>query len=68
MSASAYAFLRQLIWLVGGEFVFAEGGIEQRMEKGNCLELGPLTDSVFINSSSALCVYAVVVLSSSLSP
>lgn len=62
MPASAYAFQRQLIWVIEGELVFAEGEARHQMEKGDCLELGPPTDCVFINGSSAPCIYAVVVL------
>lgn len=63
MPASAYAFLRQLIWVIKGELVFAEGNVQHHMNEGDCLELGPPTDCVFINDSSEPCVYAVVVLS-----
>lgn len=62
MPASAYAFLRQLIWVIRGELVFAEGDVYHRMNEGDCLELGPPTDCVFMNESRDPCVYAVVVL------
>ncbi|MBF8766192.1 helix-turn-helix transcriptional regulator [Pseudomonas putida] len=65
MPASAYAFLRQLIWVVEGELVFVEGEVQHHMGKGDCLELGPPADCIFINSSSKPCVYAAVVLTSS---
>lgn len=63
MPASAYAFLRQLIWVIEGELVFAEGDVQHHMRQGDCLELGPPTDCAFINDSDAPCVYSVVVLS-----
>ncbi len=63
MPASAYAFLRQLIWVIEGELVFAEGDVQHRMSQGDCLELGPPADCAFINDSAAPCVYSVVVLS-----
>lgn len=63
MPASAYAFLRQLIWVLEGELVFVEGAARHEMREGDCLELGPPTDCVFRNESSHACVYAVAVLS-----
>lgn len=63
MPASAYAFLRQLIWVLEGELVFTEGETRHDMKAGDCLELGPPTDCVFKNASKAPCTYAVVVLS-----
>lgn len=62
MPASAYAFLRQLIWVIKGKLVFAEGNVQHRMSEGDCLELGPPADCVFVNESRETCVYAVVVL------
>ena len=62
MPASPYAFQRQLIWVIEGQLVFAEGDVQHPMGQGDCLELGPPTDCVFINDSAAPCVYAVVVL------
>ncbi|MFJ4348398.1 helix-turn-helix domain-containing protein [Pseudomonas sp. NPDC089401] len=62
MPASAYAFSRQLIWVIKGELVFTEGTVQHRMSEGDCLELGPPTDCTFFNDSGELCVYAVVVL------
>ena len=63
MPASSYAFSRQLIWVIKGELVFVEGNVQHRMSEGDCLELGPPTDCVFINDSGEPCVYGVVVLS-----
>jgi transcriptional regulator with XRE-family HTH domain len=62
MPASAYAFLRQYIWVLQGELTFTEGGTRHDMHDGDCLELGPPTDCVFANPSSQDCTYAVAVL------
>lgn len=62
MPASAYAFQRQLIWMLEGELVFVEGGVRWEMRAGDCLELGPPSDCVFKNESSTVCVYAVIVM------
>ena len=62
MPASAYAFMRQLIWVLEGELIFLEGDARHRMSAGDCLELGPPTDCVFKNESGGPCIYAVLVL------
>ena len=65
MPASAYAFLRQLIWVLSGSLVFMEGPIRHQMEEGDCLELGPPSDCIFRNEGAIPCTYAVAVLSNS---
>jgi transcriptional regulator with XRE-family HTH domain len=62
MPASAYAFVRQLVWVLEGELVLLEGAARHEMSAGDCLELGPPADCAFVNESGAPCVYAVVVL------
>ncbi|MDR6304059.1 transcriptional regulator with XRE-family HTH domain [Nitrobacter vulgaris] len=63
MPASAYAFLRQLIWVLEGELVFVEGEVRHEMKQGDCLELGPPMDCVFKNEGKHTCIYAVAALS-----
>jgi transcriptional regulator with XRE-family HTH domain len=63
MPASAYAFLRQLIWVLEGQLVFLEGEVRHQLEEGDCLELGPPTDCVFLNDTRKACRYAVAALS-----
>ena len=62
MPAAAYAFQRQLIWVLEGSLDFFEGGTLHSMHAGDCLELGPPTDCRFCNASSDPCRYAVMVL------
>lgn len=62
MPASAYAFQRQLIWVLEGALVFEEGAERHEMGPGDCLELGPPQDCAFRNESAAPCRYAVAVL------
>lgn len=62
MPASAYAFLRQLVWVLEGELVFVEGQALHTMQVGDCLELGPPADCIFMNKTNKPCVYVVVVL------
>lgn len=62
MPASAYAFIRQLIWVLSGSLVFVEGTTRHELETGDCLRVGPPGDCVFRNESEAPCTYAVIVL------
>ncbi len=62
MPASAYVFMRQLIWVLEGRLTFHEGDTRHLMSAGDCLELGPPTDCVFKNESEEPCTYAVLVL------
>ncbi len=62
MPASAFAFLRQLIWVLDGELVFVEGQVRHEMKEGDCLELGPPMDCIFRNETDRSCTYAVVLL------
>ncbi len=62
MPASAYAFMRQLIWVLEGQLIFLEGDAKHSMSVGDCLELGPPTDCIFKNESGEPCIYAVLVL------
>lgn len=62
MPASAYAFLRQLIWVLDGDLTFIEGNTHHDMHRGDCLELGPPADCVFANESGRACTYAVTLL------
>lgn len=59
--ASAYAFIRQFIWVLSGALEFVEGSQAHRLDAGDCLELGPPADCVFRNRGRAACRYLVVV-------
>jgi transcriptional regulator with XRE-family HTH domain len=63
LPASAYIFLRQLIWVLSGTLSFTEGETIHTLQQGDCLELGPPSDCVFANETDAPCRYAVIVLS-----
>lgn len=62
MPASAYAFIRQLIWVLEGDLVFVEGPVRHDLHGGDCLHLGPPADCVFRNEGPKPCTYAVMVL------
>lgn len=57
--ASAYAFIRQLIWVLSGRLEFAEGGTVHRLDAGDCLELGAPAECVFRNRGRTRCRYVV---------
>jgi transcriptional regulator with XRE-family HTH domain len=60
--ATAYAFVRQLVWVLGGTLTFVEGDTAHTLAAGDCLELGPPRDCIFRNERSRPCRYAVVIL------
>ena len=62
MPASAFAFIRQLIWVLAGDLVFIEGSVRHELHVGDCLHLGPPEDCVFLNEGNQPCIYAVAVL------
>lgn len=62
MPAAAFAFQRQLIWVLDGNLTFTEGDLRHDMAAGDCLELGPPADCLFQNSAALPCRYAVIVL------
>lgn len=62
MPAAAYAFMRQMLWVLDGALVFEEGGQRHALEAGDCLHLGPPADCVFRNQSAAPVTYVVLVL------
>lgn len=60
--ASAYVFLRHLIWVMKGRLTFTEGGIVHEMGPGDCIALGPPTECTYRAPGPKLCSYLVVVM------
>jgi transcriptional regulator with XRE-family HTH domain len=60
--ATAYAFVRQLVWVLDGTLTFIEGDVTHSLAAGDCLELGPPSDCTFRNDKKRPCRYAVVIL------
>jgi transcriptional regulator with XRE-family HTH domain len=60
--ASAYAFIRQLVWVLDGQLTFVEGTAVHILGPGDCLELGPPADCTFRNDAEEPCSYLVAVL------
>ena len=60
--AAAYAFVRQLIYVLDGQLTFVEGGVIHKLDAGDCLEIGPPNDCTFRNDGRRSCNYLVAVL------
>jgi transcriptional regulator with XRE-family HTH domain len=58
-AADTYAFIHQQLWVLDGILRFLEGAMEHLLAKGDCLQLGPPDDCVFINPGRADCRYLV---------
>jgi transcriptional regulator with XRE-family HTH domain len=60
--AASYAFISQVIWVLGGRLTFVEGEVSHQLSPGDSLELGAPADCTFRNDGTAVCNYLVVVL------
>ncbi|MGY0488119.1 helix-turn-helix domain-containing protein [Streptomyces sp. WG-D5] len=60
--AAAFAFHRQIIWVLEGHLTFHEGDTVHELRTGDTVELGPPTACVFANTTERECRYAVVLV------
>lgn len=60
--ASAFAFVRQVVWDLAGVLTIREGGVEHELHPGDSLEFGPPSEVGFRNGTAESCRYAVLVL------
>ncbi|MBO1332263.1 XRE family transcriptional regulator [Streptomyces sp. VRA16 Mangrove soil] len=60
--AAAFAFHRQIIWVLDGQLTFHEGATVHELEAGDTVELGAPAPCVFVNSTERECRYAVVLV------
>lgn len=58
--AAAYAFVRQVVWVLDGRLTFHDGAMIHELDAGDTLELGEPADRVFANTTDAECRYAVI--------
>ncbi|MFJ8864332.1 helix-turn-helix domain-containing protein [Streptomyces sp. NPDC102473] len=58
--AAAFAFVRQVVWVLDGRLTFHEGDTVHELDAGDTIELGEPTPRVFANTTDAECRYAVV--------
>ncbi|MCF3128951.1 helix-turn-helix domain-containing protein [Streptomyces olivochromogenes] len=58
--AAAFAFVRQLVWVLDGHLTFHDGDVVHELDAGDTIELGEPADRVFANTTDTECRYAVV--------
>ncbi len=58
--ASAYALIRQAVWVREGRLTVIEGGERQELGPGDCLGFGPPAETVLANETDQPCHYAVL--------
>ncbi|MFF8844215.1 helix-turn-helix domain-containing protein [Streptomyces sp. NPDC015127] len=58
--AAAFAFVRQVVWVLDGRLTFHEGDTVHELAAGDTIELGDPAPCVFANTSGEACRYAVV--------
>lgn len=60
--ASSYTFIRQVVWLLGGELNVCEAGKWTSLSSGDRYEFGPPADSQFHNPGAKTCRYLVALV------
>ncbi|GGN81085.1 XRE family transcriptional regulator [Streptomyces albiflavescens] len=58
--AAAFAFVRQVVWVLDGHLTFHEGDTVHELDAGDTIELGEPTPRIFANTTDAECRYAVI--------
>ncbi|MFI9542654.1 helix-turn-helix domain-containing protein [Streptomyces sp. NPDC052016] len=58
--AAAFAFVRQVVWVLDGRLTFHDGDTVHELDAGDTIELGEPTERVFANTTDAECRYAVI--------
>ncbi|MEU1306474.1 helix-turn-helix domain-containing protein [Streptomyces shenzhenensis] len=58
--AAAFAFVRQLVWVLDGRLTFHDGDTVHELDAGDTIELGEPAERVFVNTTDAECRYAVI--------
>ncbi|WP_406513702.1 helix-turn-helix domain-containing protein [Streptomyces sp. NBC_00161] len=58
--AAAFAFVRQVVWVLDGHLTFHDGDAVHELGRGDTIELGEPTARVFANTTDTGCRYAVI--------
>ncbi|MCX5384589.1 XRE family transcriptional regulator [Streptomyces sp. NBC_00083] len=58
--AAAFAFVRQVVWVLNGHLTFHDGDTVHELDAGDVIELGEPAERVFANTTDGECRYAVV--------
>ncbi|MCZ0991302.1 XRE family transcriptional regulator [Streptomyces diastatochromogenes] len=58
--AAAFAFVRQVVWVLDGHLTFHDGDAVHELDAGDTIELGAPAERVFANTTDTTCRYAVI--------
>ncbi|MEU6536959.1 XRE family transcriptional regulator [Streptomyces sp. NPDC047000] len=58
--AAAFAFVRQVVWVLEGRLAFHDGDTVHELDAGDTVELGGPAPRTFVNTGATECRYAVV--------
>lgn len=58
--AAAFAFVRQVVWVLDGHLTFHDGDAVHELDAGDTIELGAPAERVFANTTDTACRYAVI--------
>jgi transcriptional regulator with XRE-family HTH domain len=58
--AAAFAFVRQVVWVLDGRLTFHDGDTVHELDAGDTIELGEPAPRVFANTTDSECRYVVV--------
>jgi transcriptional regulator with XRE-family HTH domain len=58
--AAAFAFVRQVVWVLEGRLTFHDGDTVHELDAGDTIELGEPAERVFANTTDTECRYAVI--------
>ncbi|WP_225100068.1 XRE family transcriptional regulator [Streptomyces sp. CoH27] len=58
--AAAFAFVRQVVWVLDGRLTFHDGDTVHELGAGDTIELGEPAERVFANTTGSECRYAVI--------
>ncbi|WBO61926.1 helix-turn-helix domain-containing protein [Streptomyces camelliae] len=58
--AAAFAFVRQVVWVLDGHLTFHDGDTVHELGAGDTIELGEPAERVFANTTDSECRYAVI--------
>jgi transcriptional regulator with XRE-family HTH domain len=58
--AAAFAFVRQVVWVLEGRLTFHDGDTVHELDAGDTIELGEPAPRTFVNTGDTECRYAVV--------
>ncbi|MEV0898958.1 XRE family transcriptional regulator [Actinoplanes sp. NPDC049802] len=58
--AAAFAFIRQIVWVLDGRLTFHDGDAVHELGPGDTIELGEPAERAFVNATGSDCRYVVI--------